>query len=510
MQVFKGASFLIYGYIGWEALTYVLEEVPHAEKRMPVVIPLCNVLLTIYFFLTSLSITLALDVSLFPNSVILPDIYGRISVAASRYVLSVGSVCGLSATLLTVLVPASRILRTFASDGLLCAKLDTLGQRTGSPWVALLINLLISVLMLFFRDELLIETLQVTLPLRLLVTVVVTILQRYSASPLGMPPEVANYRSFARHNGSMITVNGSMVTAPIEEPTSPTSATEDQLSVTSSFICRNIAILQMGSQSFLPNSDEASVSQVHERSSLLETAKTAEVPRTVHREDASLHSVSLGGSAELTKGGGHQHDCLKSPCSPAGNDDTYHLYDRFNPEIPYFGKSNGYSKAQATDQAVIHGKARKWLLAFLCSSLLFGLILIKGGRDASSVGEALCVAAALLVSLIPILLSGYFLSKLQTHQQVSPRKHRVPAFPYLSLLCCFLLVLLLCTSQFSTYGKIALCAVVGKYLSRILFGYLLIKIEHSEEMCMWLLHTRIVLAHGVILCLDNRRAEKSF
>lgn len=52
-------------------------------------------------------------------------VFGEISVPASRYVLSVGAVCGLSGCLVAVLVPASRLLRAAAADGLLPPSLAT-------------------------------------------------------------------------------------------------------------------------------------------------------------------------------------------------------------------------------------------------------------------------------------------------------------------------------------------------------------------------------------------------
>lgn len=83
-QTFQGASYVLYSYVGIEALTFLLDETHHPRRRIPTVIPICNGLMSLVFFLVTMVVTLAIDITKLSPKVLLPEIYGVISVPAAR------------------------------------------------------------------------------------------------------------------------------------------------------------------------------------------------------------------------------------------------------------------------------------------------------------------------------------------------------------------------------------------------------------------------------------------
>lgn len=182
--------------IGLEIVGSLIEETTNPQNRFAVLLPLMNTLLFFYLFIISVIITLVMPYYEIPLNAALPAIYGRISVPASRYVLSVGSICALSGALLSSLLPPIRYLYSMSVDGLLCGVCSKFTSKLGTmPLVSFAISLTLTTLCLLFDSTTLLSVLRILLPARFIVLTAATLMQRYRDTPAGLLAEVANYKA---------------------------------------------------------------------------------------------------------------------------------------------------------------------------------------------------------------------------------------------------------------------------------------------------------------------------
>ncbi|EJW79293.1 hypothetical protein WUBG_09797, partial [Wuchereria bancrofti] len=150
--VIKGASNYLCAYIGIETLSFLLEETKNPRKRLPFIMPFIITALTLVMFLTTMVITLATDISKYPDDMLFPDIFDKLKIPSAKYVMTIGSVCGLSGTMLAVFVPATRILTSLCGDSLLpLSLLAHTSKKRGVPYYAVLLCALLSSSMLLLN-----------------------------------------------------------------------------------------------------------------------------------------------------------------------------------------------------------------------------------------------------------------------------------------------------------------------------------------------------------------------
>lgn len=89
-----------------------------------------------------------------------------------RYVMAIGSVCGLSGTMLAVFLPATRILASLCGDNLLpLSQLAHISRKRGVPYYAVLLCALISSSLVILNTAKLFGIIAFTTPLRLILLV---------------------------------------------------------------------------------------------------------------------------------------------------------------------------------------------------------------------------------------------------------------------------------------------------------------------------------------------------
>lgn len=81
----KGASNYLCAYVGIEALSFLLDETKSPRKRLPPIILFMIITLTLIMFLTAMVITLVTDISTYPNDMLFPDIFDKLSVPSAKY-----------------------------------------------------------------------------------------------------------------------------------------------------------------------------------------------------------------------------------------------------------------------------------------------------------------------------------------------------------------------------------------------------------------------------------------
>lgn len=137
--VFKGAAFIFFAYIGFDAVSTAAQEASHPQKDMPIGILGSLVVCTILYILVGGLLT-----GIVPwNTLNVPDPVAlgvdATGVVWGSILVKVGAICGLSSTMLVMLLGQSRVFYTMSSDGLLFQWASKIHKKFRTPYVSSLV-----------------------------------------------------------------------------------------------------------------------------------------------------------------------------------------------------------------------------------------------------------------------------------------------------------------------------------------------------------------------------------
>uniref|UniRef100_A0A0R3S775 AA_permease domain-containing protein n=1 Tax=Elaeophora elaphi TaxID=1147741 RepID=A0A0R3S775_9BILA len=193
--VIKGAANYLCAYIGIETFSFLSEETKNPRKRLPSIMSFIITALSLLMFLSIMVITLIADISTYPNDMLFPDVFDKLRIPSAKYMMAVGSVCGLSGTMLAIFVPATRILASLCGDNLLpLSFLAHTSKKRGVPYYAVLLCAIVSSALVILNTTKLFEIIAFSTPLRLLLLACLVYDQRYNPNVIGLFRETAFYR----------------------------------------------------------------------------------------------------------------------------------------------------------------------------------------------------------------------------------------------------------------------------------------------------------------------------
>lgn len=242
------ASLTVIGFLGVEYLTCLVEEARKPLRYWRYVLQSSASICFILAITTTLVISLILPCQSLPIHAALPAIYGRVNVSASRYVLSIATVSGLSASLVAVNLAPARVLHAMSKDKLICPMFGWVTAGSGAPWVAYMCGVVPTLLAILLRTETLTSILRLTVPARFISMVTAGCLMRYRVDDHPdlsheSQPNHNNYQTFRDvrkvRSYSFTSADGSVISQ--EVPPSFIPEESDMKSVTSSFILQSIA-----------------------------------------------------------------------------------------------------------------------------------------------------------------------------------------------------------------------------------------------------------------------------
>ena len=186
-QVMAASSTCFYAFIGFDVIATSGEEVRRPGQSIPVAIMLTLVICFLAYFGVSTVITLMVPWYELADTAALPKVFSQRHVHGAEYVIAVGGICALAASMMGSIYPLPRIIYALASDGLIFRFLGNVNSWTNTPFVGTWVSGVMAALLALFIDlDGLVQMMSIgTLMAYTLVAVSVLIL-RYQQEAVGL------------------------------------------------------------------------------------------------------------------------------------------------------------------------------------------------------------------------------------------------------------------------------------------------------------------------------------
>ncbi|TMS34212.1 hypothetical protein L596_001847 [Steinernema carpocapsae] len=459
-----GTSTVLVAFAGIEALSHLVEETHRPLSRVPVLLPLIVTIISMFLFISTTIFTLAVDFSKMPADFLLPEIFNFVRIPSARYVLSVGSVCGLAGTSLGIILPISRLLCAMATDRLIPLTCLSKLSRKGIPCRAVLVICLLSAMFLSVKADFLMPLIRFNASFRLLISTFLVVVQRFHPTNIGLEKETSKYRSF----GKRLRVSWD------DGLSTNNSFTNGEVSFSSSNNLYSM-LCKLENERFEHTLQK--LEEQNENSALIFAQKSAESDGSNNYSTSKKNSKVVVRHFPIDPKAStmpHVHNCIGSSCSiedgkrpskllftngPLPDDpDRFHLYQRDELELAYYAEYDGNAahSVDANDKIRTYRSAVRLFWLFTGFALAFGLCTrekVMRNQLASVILSAVLLTTLLVVAF--------------TFLRFRPNRHLsrpTPVFPLLSFIVLFIVCTSLSSLHITDYAKVLIIALAGLFV----------------------------------------------
>ena len=187
MQVLSGAATCFYAFVGFDVIATSGEEAKKPSKNIPRAIVTTLFVCFLAYFGVSTIMTLMVRWDQLTDEAALPNVFAQRGVYGGEYVIAVGGMCGLTASMMGSIFPLPRTIYAMAKDGLLFSWMGQVNTWTNTPIIATwLAGMVAAILALLLPLDSLIQMMSIgTLMAYTLVAASVLVL-RYQRDQVGL------------------------------------------------------------------------------------------------------------------------------------------------------------------------------------------------------------------------------------------------------------------------------------------------------------------------------------
>lgn len=136
----NGAASCFYGFVGFDCIATMGEEVRNPRKAIPIGIVVSLTLVFLAYFGVSVIETLVWPYYDQNVAAPLPYIFDRVGWPVAKWIVSIGALTGLSTSLLGAMFPLPRVLYAMGTDGVIFRFLAKVHPRSKTPLIATLLS----------------------------------------------------------------------------------------------------------------------------------------------------------------------------------------------------------------------------------------------------------------------------------------------------------------------------------------------------------------------------------
>ncbi|XP_053981730.1 cationic amino acid transporter 3 isoform X3 [Hylaeus volcanicus] len=131
--IITGAATCFYGFIGFDCVATTGEEAKDPQRSIPIAIVASLTVVFLAYFGVSTVLTMVLPYYEQNSDAPFPYLFDKIGWSWAKWVVSIGAICGLCASLLGAMFPLPRVLYAMASDGLIFEWMGKISSRFHTP-----------------------------------------------------------------------------------------------------------------------------------------------------------------------------------------------------------------------------------------------------------------------------------------------------------------------------------------------------------------------------------------
>ncbi|XP_014476015.1 PREDICTED: cationic amino acid transporter 2-like isoform X1 [Dinoponera quadriceps] len=181
--ILTGAAKCFYGFIGFDCVATTGEEAKNPKRSIPIAIVASLTVVFLAFFSVSIVLTTVLPYYEQNPDAPFPHMFDTMGWTWARWLVSVGAICGLCASLLGAMFPLPRVIYAMASDGLIFAWMGKINSRFQTPLLGTLIaGLLTGILATIFERDQLIDMMSIGTLLAYSIVAACVLVLRYEES----------------------------------------------------------------------------------------------------------------------------------------------------------------------------------------------------------------------------------------------------------------------------------------------------------------------------------------
>ncbi|XP_073252783.1 cationic amino acid transporter 2-like isoform X2 [Porites lutea] len=185
--VLAASASAFFAFVGFDSIATTAEESNNPSKDVPIATVLTIGICFLAFFGVSAVLTLMLPYNELSNRSALPDAFATRGAPWAKYIIAVGALCGLSASLIGSLFPLPRMLYAMASDGLIFKFLAKVHPKTEIPVIGTVLSGSLAAFLALILDlEALVEMMSIGTLLAYTIVALCVLLLRYQPGSIGI------------------------------------------------------------------------------------------------------------------------------------------------------------------------------------------------------------------------------------------------------------------------------------------------------------------------------------